>query len=218
VANAETPGFKRLVPVTRSYESEATRLSGSPSVLSGDLLVHDEVSDRSPGILRSTGRALDLALEGSAYFVVGTSKGEALMRRGDLAVDADGYLVSHDHAARVLGVQGPIRVGSGELAVAVNGEVRAAGNLIDRLRVVLVGDGVALQPMGPDLHVMPTDGVQDAAVGVRQGFLEGSNVQSVNEMVRVMETMRHFEALQRGFRTADDLTQKAISELGKTQN
>jgi flagellar basal-body rod protein FlgG len=57
--------------------------------------------------------------------------------------------------------------------------------------------------------------IDSPAPTVRQGFLETSNVQTVNEMVQLMETLRRFEAGQHFVRGYDDMVDKAISTLGK---
>jgi flagellar basal-body rod protein FlgG len=173
-------------------------------------------TDLRGGPLRQTGRSLDLALEGDAYFVVDTGNGEALRRRGDFIVDSEGYLVtaSHDY---LLGNRGSLHVGDGALKVTPAGEVYVGSQLVDQLRVASVKGQTALKAVGPDLWAVPEEGLTDSpGTGVRQGFLQISNVEPVNEMVRMMETLRHFEALQRYFRVNDDLMSRAIDELGKT--
>ena len=72
-----------------------------------------------------------------------------------------------------------------------------------------------LTPLGGDLYTAAQLPEGNDAARVRQGFLEASNVESVQEMVRLIETMRHFESVQRFVRGYDDMMGKAISELGK---
>ena len=50
---------------------------------------------------------------------------------------------------------------------------------------------------------------------VRQGYVEASNVVPMREMVRLIETMRHFEASQRVVRSYDDMMDRAFSLLGE---
>jgi flagellar basal-body rod protein FlgF len=217
VANAQTPGYKRIVPVAHSYESAAGALPESASLPAVSPRLQGAL-DLTAGALRSTGRNLDLALESDGYFVVATAQGEAMRRRGDFVLDSQGYLATAS-GERLQGSRGALLVGEQALRVSPNGDVRAGEQLLDRLRIVQVETPASLREQGPGLWSWPADGVRDVtAYTVRQGFLEASNVQSVNEMVRVMETLRHFETAQRYFRTTDDLMQKAISELGKTGN
>jgi flagellar basal-body rod protein FlgF len=217
VANAQTPGYKRIVPVSRSYASEADALTEGATLQSVSPQLQ-AVVDPTAGTLRSTGRSLDLALEGDGFFVVATTHDMALRRRGDFVLDALGYLATAS-GERLQGARGALLVGEQKLQISTNGDVRAGEQLLDRLQIVQVTAPASLREQAPGLWEWPAEGVRDmSAYTVRQGFLEASNVQSVNEMVRVMETLRHFESAQRYFRTTDDLMQKAISELGKTGN
>ena len=72
-----------------------------------------------------------------------------------------------------------------------------------------------LSQVGQDLYSAAQLPDADRSARVRQGFLETSNVESVQEMVRLIETMRHFETVQRFVRGYEDMVGKAITELGK---
>jgi flagellar basal-body rod protein FlgG len=215
VANAQTPGYQRAVPVLHTFAAVSQSVSDTGSTAVGALPLAGVATDLSGGPLRQTGRSLDLALEGDAYFVVDTGNGEALRRRGDFIVDSQGYLTTGSHET-LLGSRGALHVGDGEVKVTPAGEVYVGTQRIDQLRVVSVMAKTALKAMGTDLWAVPEEGVTDSpGIGVRQGFLQMSNVEPVNEMVRMMETLRHFEALQRYFRVNDDLMSRAIGDLGK---
>ena len=68
-----------------------------------------------------------------------------------------------------------------------------------------------LRPDGAHLFVRR----KFTAIGLRQGFLETSNVQPINEMVQLMDTMRRFEAEQHFVRGYDGMVDEAIKTLGK---
>jgi flagellar basal-body rod protein FlgF len=169
--------------------------------------------DQRPGTLRSTGEVLNLALEGPGFFVVDTPQGEALTRRGDFRLDSEGRLVTQDGHA-VLGQSGAIQI-SGTPAIAPDGAVRVGGEVVAQLRIAQVAAESQLMPLAGDLYRAAQLPEADLSARVRQGFLETSNVESVQEMVRLIETMRHFETVQRFVRGYDDMVGKAISELGK---
>jgi flagellar basal-body rod protein FlgF len=119
-----------------------------------------------------------------------------------LHIDSEGQLVTQQGDA-VLGISGPITftgaaVDAVSISIAADGMVRVAGNPIGQLRVE-----------------SPAANGEQGAPHVLQGFLESSNVESVTEMVKLMETIRHFEATQRAARSYDGLLQQAISDLGK---
>lgn len=216
IANAQATGFQRGVPVLRSYaQASASAENGGLRAVGGEPTLI-EAHDPTPGPMRQTSGPLDLALEGGGFLVVQGASGEVLTRRGDLRLDATGFLVTH-HGERVLGRSGALKLAAGTVVVKPLGDVEVDGTVLDRLRVVTVPSGTALTSLGNDLYGAP-EGVATAegnAALVRQGFLEGSNVQATNEMVRTLETLRHFEAAQHLFRNYDELTQKSIAELGK---
>ena len=154
-----------------------------------------------------------MALEGPGFFVIDTPQGEALSRRGDFRLDSEGRLVNHD-GLPVLGRAGGI-VLEGTPQISADGTLRVAGETVAQLRVAQVAPDSQLVSLGNDLYRAPQLPEGDDAARVRQGFLETSNVDSVQEMVRLIETMRHFEAVQRFVTGYDSMVGKAISELGK---
>src|SRR5258706_15716319 len=84
IANSETTGYRRAVPVMHSFAALVTgELAAVPSATPGAPSVH-EATDLSIGPLRQVSGALNLALEGEGHFVVDTDQGEALTRRGGL--------------------------------------------------------------------------------------------------------------------------------------
>lgn len=210
VANAETVAYRREIAVTRpTFEQAAEDARAS---LARPLTVQSMIDPR-PGTLKSSGEPLHLALEGAGFFVIETPQGEALTRRGDFRLDSEGRLVTQA-GLPVLGDNGAIHV-SGTPAIAPDGTVRVGGETVAQLRVAQVAADSQLTPLDTDLYSAAQLPDADPAARVRQGFLETSNVESVQEMVRLIETMRHFETVQRFVRGYDDMTGKAITELGK---
>jgi len=137
-------------------------------------------------------------------------------RRGDLHVAADGTLVSF-LGAPVLGEKGPIQISSSNPSIAADGTISVNGDVIDRLRVINVAKDANLESLGDGTFRTAIAALEEQTgrASVRQGFLEGSNVAPVNEMIQMMETLRRFEAEQRFARAYDGMLDKAISELGK---
>jgi flagellar basal-body rod protein FlgF len=210
VANMDTVAYRREIsvahPTFEQAADEARSALGRPLTL-------QSFTDLRPGTLKSTGEPLHVALEGAGFFVVETPQGEALTRRGDFRLDSEGRLTTQDGHA-VLGSQGAIRL-NGAPAIAPDGTVRVGGETVAELRIAQVAAETQLTPLGADLYSAAQLPDADTSARVRQGFLETSNVESVQEMVRLIETMRHFETVQRFVRGYDDMVGKAITELGK---
>jgi flagellar basal body rod protein FlgG len=211
VSNIDTVAYRREIAVNRATFDEASA-EARAELLSP---AFETVVDQRTGTLKSSGEALHLALEGPGFFVVEMpdGAGEALTRRGDFRLDGEGRLVTQQ-GMPVLGQNGPVQL-AGTPQIAADGTVRVGEDVVAQLRVAQVSPDAALTPLGTDLYSAAQLPEGDSAARVRQGFLEASNVDSVQEMIRLIETMRHFEGVQRFVRGYDDMMGKAISELGK---
>lgn len=209
IANAQVPAYRRELAVAHaSFADVVSSLPGLPS--------RGSAIDSRAGTLQSTGAPLDMAIEGKGFFVVATEHGEAYTRRGDFRLDANGNIVTRS-GQTVLGNNGAIHVGDQAPAVAADGTVRAGDTVIDKLRVVDIDADTALLANGDGTYTLG-DGAQPAASSassVRQGFLETSNVQTINETVQMMETMRRFEMAQRFMQSYEGMVGQAISTLGR---
>lgn len=215
IANADTVAYRREVPLVQGEFSELLAAS-ERTPLAAETRV-DVAYDMQPGALKSTGQPLDVALDGPGFFLLQSVDGTVVTRRGDFHLSNDGMLVAQN-GAPVLGYGGPIRIGSGAAQIGSDGRIRVDGEEIDQLRIVQLRDESRLVARGDGTFQIDPQLTEEGerVATLRQGFLESSNVSSVNEMVQLMETLRHFELGQRYARAYDDLMGQAIKELGKT--
>jgi len=221
IANAQVTGYRRQIPVsatTQTFAAATDEATLNVQALEASAPSTQIATDLRTGSLQSTGRSLDVALEGSGFFVLQSASGSAmtLTRRGDLQVSADGVLTAAN-GDPVLGEQGVIDIGTGIPAIDADGTIRVGDEIIDRLRVVQVTHEETLQYLGNGIFAADDAAavVVQVQASMRQGFLEVSNISPVGEMVQMMEAMRRFESAQRFARGYDQLMEKAISELGK---
>ncbi len=198
LANVSTVGFRATLD---SFEAQALSGPGFPD----RVYVGGRAAgvDFSHGPIASTGRDLDLAIDGDGWFVVQAADGgSAYSRRGDLRLDPSGLLV--DGADRiVLGEGGPITIPQFEsLVIGRDGtiSVRASGQAANTLvavdRIRLVNPPPETLYRGNDGLFRDRDGLDapaDAAVTVTAGALEGSNVNAVDAMVRMIDYARFYE-------------------------
>jgi len=213
IANAESVAYRREIPVAHaSFDDVVSKLSSLDDAPAARV---QSAIDLRAGTLQSTASPLDLAIEGRGFFVIAAAEGEAFTRRGDFRLDSQGLLVTQA-GDPVMGVAGAIRIGSGTPSIAADGTVRSGEEIVGRLRMVEIESDAQLQPTQNGSYTLG-DGqpIESTASRVQQGFLETSNVESVNEMIRLMETMRRFEAAQKFARSYDDLLDQAITTLGK---
>lgn len=224
IANAETTGYKRDRLLSRSFKDMMIERTGDPyivNILSGvgpqNTGIHiDEIfTDFLQGSLEQTGRLSDIAIQGDGYFAVSTPAGERYTRDGSFAVSSEGYLVTSD-GYPVLGTNGFLRVGSGTFSVDGQGNVTAGGTAVGRIRVVTFADPTGLRKIGDNLYINYSNQAQVAgAYTVKQGYLEGSNVDIAREMVDMMEVSRSYETNQRMVKMLDESLGKAVNEVGR---
>jgi flagellar basal body rod protein FlgG len=174
-------------------------------------------TDFTPGGINQTGRSLDVALAGDGFLTVQTARGERYTRNGSLSLDSSGQLIT-GAGDLVVGTAGPITVPPGEVSIGEDGTLSVNGRSIDRLKVVRFDDPhSALLKEGGSLFASTGTQPPAEAVDTRvmQGSLESSNVNTVTEMVAMLQQQREFDSLQRSVTmTINDLGRKISSQIG----
>ena len=171
-------------------------------------------TDLTPGVIQSTGRDLDLAINGSGWFAVQARDGsEAYTRAGDLHLGAGG-LLTNGTGLPLLGNGGPIVIPPAEkIEIGVDGSIsirpvgQAATNLavVDRLR--LVNPDVRQLVKGEDGLMRMKNGAAlepDASVSVAAGALESSNVNPIEALVQQITLGRQFDLQIKMMKTAEE--------------
>ena len=200
IANTETPGYKRQ----RVF---AELLDGVGPVAS----VRD---DMTAGVVRDTGRPLDLAVTGDGFLVVEAEGGELLRRGGSLSLDATGVLV--DAGGRpVLGEEGLVVLPPGQVEIDAAGRVRVDGAEVARLRMERAAPE-ALERVEAGLwRAAVTEAVPGEERTLRQGGLEDSNFDPLRGMVEMMEIQRGHAAVQKTITTLDGVLDTAVNRIGR---
>jgi flagellar basal-body rod protein FlgG len=231
MSNALTAGYKRTVPVSQSFgalvQGPMAGAGPAPGRAGASVAVAAQptaqVTDASAGSLKSTGRSLDLALDGAGFFEIATPDGPAYTRQGDFRIDARGRLVNAD-GYPVMGKGGELVLGTADPVIDLTGNVTEAGRgeaaqrtSIGQLKVVSFEDTHRMRHLGKGLLSEGGNPSQpkDDEVRIRQAWLENSNVNSMQEMLQLMQTMRHFESMQRVVQGYDELIGMAVRKLGE---
>jgi flagellar basal-body rod protein FlgF len=231
LANALTTGYKReVVAVSPMGNSSAVRSSSFGDLVnSGNTNLSLEpnrpvriLSDLSSGTLRSTGQSLDLALAGPGYFEIQTPEGPAYTRQGTFRLDSRGRLVTAQ-GDPVMGLSGEIVLPNASPSIDATGRIfdRTVPGISDsaplaQLKIVRFENPQLMQGLGNGLFAGKGEplAVADAATPVRQAYLENSNVNSMQEMVQMIQTMRHFESMQKVALGYDEMIGTAVRKLG----
>lgn len=215
LAYATTSGFKG-----ERFAQEAERVGTSqfnPAVVSTPITRGHLHTDFDQGKILPTGGPLDVALSGDGFLVVLSERGERLTRRGGLAIDGEGFLTTQE-GLRVQGEGGDIEVPPGALSISSSGAVSVGAEEVGKLRIGTVADPSRL---GRDTGTLfnpgnqPIIDVDPAAVQVSQGAIEGSNVSPISALAAMIETVRGFEAYMQAAERMDEITGRAINEVGR---
>ncbi|MCW8917929.1 MAG: flagellar basal-body rod protein FlgF [Gammaproteobacteria bacterium] len=221
LANATTTGFKADLEQFRSMPVYG---QGMPSRVYA--MSERPATDFTPGTLNTTGRDLDMAIRGEGWIAVqGADGAEAYTRAGDLRVDANGILTTGAGHAVIGNNGGPIVVPPAEsIEIGADGLVsirpvgQAANALAEVDRIKLVNPDSTTLTKGEDgLMRLKEEGIvpADAAVQLVSGALEGSNVSSVEAMVKMIELQRSYEMQVKMMNTAkeNDAALSSIMQL-----
>lgn len=210
LANADTPGFRANIELASSQSLSSHGYGYDDVIYSRNQA--DAISTRS-GVVRDTGRELDVALSGDGYLAVEHGAGEAYTRSGAIEIDANGALSINGRA--LLGEGGPIVLPphtavdiAGDGTISVMAEGATLSQVVDRLRLVSA-EGADLTKNEAGLIVARNGEAlaQDANLTVRSRALEGSNVSAIEEMVAVMSLNRSFELQMKLFKASDSMNE-----------
>lgn len=198
LANTETTGFKRMLHVAHGSEGWGKN-ADHEQVVTGTRL------DMEQGVLQRTGEDLDLALDGSGFFVMDGPGGEALTRQGQFQLSESGVLLSRDGLpVQWSGQRGVLDPNGGAIKIDNRGTVIQGGLAAGRIRIVdVIGtDGIEPDDSG-NYRIRPGAEVVESDASVSQGFIERANVQTVDELVELIAAQRAFDSAAQAFRTID---------------
>jgi flagellar basal body rod protein FlgG len=212
LANVSTSGYK----VERAGTTAVDRGGFGATLDSAvDVIAGNAKIDFRPGVIATTGRDLDVAIEGRGFFVVQTDAGERYTRNGAFTRRSDGVLTT-SQGEPVLGESGEITLTSGAATIDADGSVKSGAAVLGKLRIVeFSAESDLARESGARFKAIP-GAVPDQASKARliSGSLEQSNASVVDIMAKLTEVSRGFESLQRGVTTlTNELDGRAISEL-----
>lgn len=168
------------------------------------------------GQLTKTGEKLDMAIEGQGFFEVDRGDGTTIFTRdGALKIDADGRVVTSDGLPLLSGFQ-PIAADATDIFVSTNGQVTvqtANGSTNFQVTLTRFGNPGGLKSIGGNLYERTDASGDGEALNpgdngsgfIRQGYLEMSNVNVVEEMVNMIIAQRAYEVNSKAIQTSDDM-------------
>ena len=216
IANANTPGFRTERVQFSDFIDNQRGVNSAPGVRSISY-TQDRATYRETqaGSIVHTGHPFDLALSGDGFFTVSTSNGPRLTRDGRFGPMPDGTLAD-SRGNPVLDVNGqPIKLSPNDIEVTISGDgsISTPNGQIGKIGVSQPAAPIKLQAEGatnfiPDASMTPV-----TSPGIVQGAIEGSNVQPVLEVTRMMNELRQFQFVTQLVQAEGDRQQSAIDKL-----
>ena len=238
LANMMTAGFKKQEAVYREVHNEVMNLASADQAqgvhrpirfLPEDRVnvkVDDHYTHWSQGNLDETGNVLDIGIEGKGFFKVRDEAGNIfLTRHGRFQMNQQG-LITNQSGLELLDPSGkPIRIppNQGQLRISYDGRVSVEDQQIGLIDFVEVGDGSnrvlnqALSHVGEGLYRIEDENIPltKASGVIRQGYIEGSNVNAVIEMTNLLSISRLFDLSNQAIKASGELDQQAARDVGR---
>ena len=200
MANSNTNGFKK--DIVSFYEAlDMQSISNT---------------DFSQGHLRYTGNELDVALSSKGFFKVETPNGLRYTRDGAFSINVEGNLVT-GNGDTVLGQNGPITIEGGDVYIGNDGQVVVNNESVDKILVVDFDELQLLRKEGGSYYSYQgeQEGISTKSdAQIQQKYLEGSNVNPTQEIIKMIETYRAFESVEKAIQSIDALTGKMVNDFG----
>jgi flagellar basal-body rod protein FlgG len=170
--------------------------------------------DFSPGPIVHTGNDLDIAIDGSGFFKIQTTDGVRFTRDGAFTLDSQRRLTTRNGDA-VLGLNGPITISGKSFTINRSGQIVDENGSLGTLAVVDFKDPGLLRKEGASQYAYDgkqTDILPAENPNVQQSYLEKSNVNPSEEMIKMIEAYRNFEAVQKAIQSMDEVTNKMVND------
>lgn len=217
LANINTTGFKQSELFSKTYQKYLANDQKQPFA-SIEMKADEVYVDYSEGEMRQTNAPLDLSIHGSGFFTVMAQDGLRYTRNGNFSLSPEGFIVTYD-GSKLMGTDGFIRVDRDiPITISDKGEVSQRGETKGFIKIadfkkpykmVRTGDS-GLKPLLPDNPEIKSPGFS-----VRQGYLEGSNVNLIKNMVEMIAAYRNFEADSKALQAQDQTLDKSVNQVGR---
>ncbi|SDJ90086.1 flagellar hook-basal body protein [Natronincola ferrireducens] len=173
------------------------------------------------GTIEETGNPLDITIQGNGFFRINTPQGEMYTRNGNFTLNTNGQIVTKE-GYLLMGEFGPITLGEdfdrGGFRINEDGAIILDNMFLNQIDIVNITNTNVLRKYGEGYYQIgeglqpqlePFDGK------ILQGFLEGSNVNPIEEMVNMISVLRLYESNQKVVQAYDEILQKAVNDIGR---
>lgn len=222
ISNINTSGYRKDRVVTNTFMEELILVQGRRET-SGTFLqtyADSTKADLEQSNFEYTENRYDMAIWGNVYFNVRTSNDAVYQtRNGQFELDGEGYLTLNK-VGRVQGQNGDIYLGNDDFIVDPDGVIYNDNGVVDTLLLTYIPPDADVAKIGDNLfsyeggEEFPEGEVYD----IIQGAFEKSNVDGNEEVIRMMEVQRMFEANSTVLKQIDQINSKSATIAGLAKN
>lgn len=212
IANMNTPGYKGEQMMFVEY---LERTDNSDSPFKERVIFPRDVGiarDMSEGTWEATDNPLDVAIAGDGFFVVETAAGEMYTRNGHFRLNQDGALIA-SNGNPVLSTNGTpffFAPNESQINISETGTITTENGPIGQLRIVRFDDPQNMRKEADSLFYTDQEPQVVEEPKVHQGVLEGSNVNAVVEMTRLIDINRSYTNAQKMIESEHERQRRAM--------
>lgn len=221
IANSNTAGYKKDEVILKTFGEEMNyRLSDGEMIEIGGAssgIVSDEVYTQfEQGNIEMTQNPFDLALQGEGFFSVQLSDGsKGYTRNGQFKLNQEGYLTDLQ-GNLVLTDSGPLQLENSSIRVTSSGEVFSGDDSVGNLELSKPTDPTTLEKYGESIYIPKDDAeMTQADAIVKQGYIEGSNVDMIKEMADLIENSRAFQSCSQIIKMMDRIMERSVNDIAR---
>ncbi len=218
IANMNTAGFKGqdMMFVEHLVKSRGgEKLLGTKLAYARDIAT---LTNFNEGPMEKTGNPLDLAITGDGFLVVQTDQGERYTRNGRLKIDDGGQLVNQNGQAVLSSGGQPFILAPEDTQITVSrdGTISTNNGDLGKLRLVRFENPQLLKRAAGGLYSSEAAPIDVEQPSISQGMLEGSNIQPIFEMAKMIEIHRTYDSVRTFLEREDERMRNMIKEMGRT--
>lgn len=218
IANMNTAGFKGE---DMMFVEHLVKSRGGEKLLGNKLAYARDIStliNFSEGPMEKTGNPLDLAITGDGFFVVRTPQGERYTRNGRFKLDEGGQLVNQSGQPVLSSGGQPFILApeDTEITVSRDGTVSTNNGNLGKLKLVRFENPQQLKRSAGSLYASESPPIDVEQPSITQGMLEGSNVQPIFEMAKMIDIHRTYDSVRSFLEREDERMRNMIREMART--
>lgn len=211
IANANTTGFRSQEPLFTEYLAKSNE--GETISMVNDIGMR---TNTDSGHITITGRRLDVAISGPAYFGVQSPDGGNLFtRNGGFGLNNEGTLIDVNGYPILSPGKAPINIprDTGQISISGDGIITDENGELGRIGLFEFDNYQELQIIGNGLHKSEATPFAAEESSVQSGAIEGSNVEPVREISNMIDIMRAFQSAQKILQNEHERQQNAIRKI-----